>query len=400
MWDVREEFRGDRFMAAQPIAPLDYLARARGLSSLVAAHAAAGDRDRRLPTPMIEALKQAALFRMLQPARYGGGECDPTTFLSVQAALSEVDMSTGWLHGVMGVLAFHLALFSQAAQDEVWLDDPDALLASSYMPTGKAFPIPGGFQLSGRWGFASGADHADWFLLGGVAADESGQPRPMVFLVPRADVQVHDTWCTTGLRGTGSQDLSVAGRVVPEYRTHGLRDRFLGLSPGLSVNRAAIYRVPLPQLLFRVISSPAIGGLRGMLEAYLTHNGDRVTVTGAAAVTQLACAEAAAELHEMTTMMAANFDRLLDHAQAGSEAPIPDRMIYRLQASLVTERCCRLGARLFKATGASGLSTAKPFGRFLADIQAARQHAANQYEAHGRALGAAMLGQETEDTLL
>src|SRR3546814_5228279 len=75
-------------------------------------------------------------------------------------------MSTGWLAGVMGVLAFHLALFPAKAQTDVWDANPGALMACSYMQTGKAILTSDGYELSGRWRFASGADYADWFLLG------------------------------------------------------------------------------------------------------------------------------------------------------------------------------------------------------------------------------------------
>ncbi len=98
--------------------------------------------------------------------------------------------------------------------------------------------------------------------------------------------------------------------------------------------------------------------------------------------------------------MTANFEHFLYFVERGTEAEIEERMLARLQATMVAERCCRMAVRLFRASGASGLSVKKPFGRFLADIQAARQHIANQYESHGEALGGYMMGIEAEDTLL
>src|SRR3546814_7327260 len=82
----------------------------------------------------------------------------------------------------------------------------------------------------------------------------SSDLEPVIFLVPRHDVEILQTWRATGLRGTGSQDLSIERCFVPTHRIHGIRERFLGMSPGLEVNRAPLYRIPLPQLLFRVVS--------------------------------------------------------------------------------------------------------------------------------------------------
>ncbi|KAA2244264.1 acyl-CoA dehydrogenase family protein [Salinarimonas soli] len=363
-----------------------------------------GERLRRAPPRVMDALRASGLMRLLQPARYGGAQADPNEFFTVQAILASGDMSAGWVHGVMGVLAFHLALFDERAQDDVWGGRPDALLASSYMPVGRAVPVDGGFRLSGRWGFASGSDHCDWLLLGGSVSDGSGPADLRVFLVPRRDAVVHDSWDSSGLRGTGSHDVSVEDAFVPVHRTHRHEDRFHNRSPGLAVNTAPLYRIPLPQLLFRSISAPAIGALQGLLEAFVDHSTSRVAVTGHPVardpVAQLACAEAAAEIDEMLATQARNFARLAGLAGAGADAPLQERMVMRLHATMVAERCLRLAVRLFKASGASGLSRARPFGRIFADIQAGRQHAANQYEGHGRALGAAMLGIPAQDMLL
>src|SRR3546814_9080570 len=65
-------------------------------------------------------MRGEGLFRTLQPRRFGGGEADIAAFFDKQIEISATDMSTGWLAGVMGVLAFHLALFPAKAQTDVW----------------------------------------------------------------------------------------------------------------------------------------------------------------------------------------------------------------------------------------------------------------------------------------
>src|SRR3546814_17568808 len=87
-------------------------------------------------------------------------------------------------------------------------------MACSYMQTGKAILTSDGYELSGRWRFASGADYADWFLLG-ARLERAGEIEPVLFLVPRHDVEILQTWRATGVRGTGSPDLSIARRFVP-----------------------------------------------------------------------------------------------------------------------------------------------------------------------------------------
>ncbi len=381
------------------------IARASAMIPTLCDRVAVGERDRRLPPETIAELRGAGFYRVLQPKRYGGYEMAPSVMNELQIELSRGDMSVGWVYGVTAVLAFHLALLHERAQDDVWSANPDALLAASYMPTGKATPVEGGFRLSGRWGYASGVDHCDWIFLGGLASrTDDAPPDACAFLLPRRDVEIIDNWRTMGLRATGSHDVAARDIFVPAYRVHRHIDRFSGASAGLAVNSGPLYRLPLPQLLFRAITSSCIGALQAMLDAFIEHNRARITVMGASAaadaVAQCVAAETLAAIDEMRAMIHRNVAALTSYAARREEAPIRERQIQRMHATMVPERCCALAQRLFKASGTSALLEEKPFARILADLSAARQHAAVQYEQHGRVMGAAMMGIETTDTLL
>ena len=128
--------------------------RARGLQPALRARAAAASEARRMPADTVAELLDTGLLRLLQPARFGGGEAHPLTFFEAQAALAEACPSTAWVYGVVGVHAWQLALFDARAQDDVWGDDPAALISSSYMPVGQVTPVEGGFRLSGRGGYS------------------------------------------------------------------------------------------------------------------------------------------------------------------------------------------------------------------------------------------------------
>jgi len=95
-----------------------------------------------------------------------------------------------------------------------------------------------------------------------------------------------------------------------------------------------------------------------------------------------------------------NFRALHDCAERGATPPLELRLLYKFQSAAVIERCTRLAARLFKATGAGGLSDQLPFGGIFADLMAARQHISNQYEFYGSNWGATMFGLENKDLLV
>jgi alkylation response protein AidB-like acyl-CoA dehydrogenase len=84
--------------------------------------------------------------------------------------------------------------------------------------SGKAEKVEGGYRITARKVFTSGAPTGD-LLMTGAVLDSAGEP-PIVlhFGVPMSSphVKVLDTWHTLGMRGTGSHDVMIDGHVVPE----------------------------------------------------------------------------------------------------------------------------------------------------------------------------------------
>src|SRR5919107_5975838 len=100
----------------------------------------ATEQARRVPAESIAELTAAGVFRLLQPKQYGGLEGDPVEFYEVIKSIAGACGSTGWVSSVVGVHPWQLALFPQQAQQEVWGEDSDTLVSSSYAPMGKLTP--------------------------------------------------------------------------------------------------------------------------------------------------------------------------------------------------------------------------------------------------------------------
>src|SRR6185312_5151361 len=211
----------------------ELIARARELIPLLRERADEDEARRSVNPDTIRRMKEAGLFRVLQSKRWGGSEAGQRTFAEIQIALAEGDMSVGWVYGVLGLHNLHVCLMDDRAARDVWGSDSSILISSPYMPGGIAKPVPGGFELSGRWAYSSGCDHCDWTFLGGTV--EGAQTDYRSFLLPRADTRIVDAWHTTGLASTGSQDIVVEKAFIPEYRTHSFLDGFRGTNPGRAV---------------------------------------------------------------------------------------------------------------------------------------------------------------------
>lgn len=384
------------------VTPELLLSRAREMIPRLAERARKTEELRRLPDETLVEMRDAGFFRVLQPRQYGGYEMDPQVFYEVCMTLAEGCMSTAWVYGVVGVHNWQIALFDPRAAAEVWGQDTDVRIASTYMPKGQVKPVEGGFRFSGRWGFSSGIDHCDWVFLGGLIFSEGQPPEYRTFLLPKSDYEVVDTWQVMGLKGTGSKDIVVKDVFVPEYRTHKASDGFMGTNPGRDTFTADLYKLPFGQIFVRAVSSAAIGGLQGALNTFLDFAklrvGDMGNKTSEQAPAQLAASDTAIAIDEMKLVLNRNFDVLMGKIRAGKALDdVQQRLHFRTQAAQVVERSARHAYQLFSACGGRGIFLDFPLHRYMLDIMAARGHYANNPEQFGRNYGSVMLGKENAD---
>jgi 3-hydroxy-9,10-secoandrosta-1,3,5(10)-triene-9,17-dione monooxygenase len=126
------------------------LAAVRDLLPVLRERAQEAEDARVIPTETVKSLEEAGVFRLLQPARHGGLEADPLTFYQAVRMIASACGLTGWVASVVGVHPWQLALFPPAAQEEVWGEDTNTRMSSSYAPTGRAQLAEGGHRLKGR----------------------------------------------------------------------------------------------------------------------------------------------------------------------------------------------------------------------------------------------------------
>jgi 3-hydroxy-9,10-secoandrosta-1,3,5(10)-triene-9,17-dione monooxygenase len=344
--------------------------------------------DRRVvPAESVKALAETGFFRLLQPAAFGGHEADPVTFLTAVRLIASACGSTGWVASVLGVHPWQLALFPPRAQEEVWGGDPATRMSSSYAPTGRAEAADGGHRLTGRWSFSSGCDHATWALLGAIVPDGDGHPADFrTFLLPASDYEVDDVWDTVGLRGTGSNDIVVAGAFVPEHRSLSFADVSRCACPGHQANPAPLYRLPYGSLFSYSITTPIIGMATGAYDAHVAYQRERVRAAyvGQKAAEdpfgQVRIAEAAAELDAAWLAAQRNMTELMEHARAGEKIPIPLRLRVRRDQVRGTGQAIRAVDLLFENSGGRALRAGTPIQRFWRDAHAGRVHAINDPE--------------------
>ncbi|WP_020495450.1 3-hydroxy-9,10-secoandrosta-1,3,5(10)-triene-9,17-dione monooxygenase oxygenase subunit [Sciscionella marina] len=362
---------------------------------------------RKVHDESIKSLEAAGFFLLLQPARYGGLEADPVEFYRTVTDIASACGSTGWVASILGLHPWHLALFDDKAQREVWGEDKNARISSSYAPMGKAKIVEGGYRLSGRWSFSSGCDHATWVFLGGPVLDEEGNPVDFcTYLLPIADYQIIDVWDTVGLRGTGSNDILVEDVFVPEHRVLSFKDMARCSGPGQEVNESPIYRLPYGTVHPSCITAPIIGMARGAYEAHVSYMGERVRAAYAGEQSKedpfakVRIAEAASEIDAAWLQLSRNVDEELELVRAGKTIPMPMRTRARRDQVRGTERSIAAIDRLFENSGGRALRNGTPIQRFWRDAHAGRVHAANDPERAYVLYGTGEFGLPVRDAMV
>ena len=226
MTAVRLRDGGDGEAPAPPGDATEILRRARALAPVLRERADEIERARRLPSDVVESLRATGVFRMGFARDWGGPELSSIAQTEVIEALSYGDASAGWCAMIGSDTGLYAAFLDRDAAERMF-PVLDLVTAGLLFPSGRADAVAGGYRLTGRWQFGSGVTHADW-VVSGAFRYRDGVPEPgpggvghgsILLMVPRSDVEVLDTWHTTGLAGSGSCDYTITDLFVPRVHT-------------------------------------------------------------------------------------------------------------------------------------------------------------------------------------
>jgi alkylation response protein AidB-like acyl-CoA dehydrogenase len=246
--------------------------------------------------------------------------------------------------------------------------------------------------VNGRWGFASGVHHTTWLSLG-VLLSQGDVLEPRGVLIPTSAVEILDTWDVSGLRGTGSNDVTVKDLFVPDERT-------LHLVGGAPRVEGTLYRFPLFGLLALGVASVALGIARGAIDD-LTALATEKTPSGSRrrladrGHAQMEVAKATAELAAAEAFISNDVGLIYWDASEGEDPDLHDRTRLRLASTHATRMAARVVDRMYDLGGGTSIYSSSRLQRAFRDVHAATQHmvvAPATYELTGRLL----LGVETD----
>jgi alkylation response protein AidB-like acyl-CoA dehydrogenase len=310
------------------------------------------------------------------------------------------DGSVGWC-AMIGCDSGYITAFLD--QDVARAMYPDLLVATgaAATTTGKARRVPGGYRVDGRFPFVSGCHHCEWawlgctvFVDGAQRVGDNGVPETRQCFLRLSQGEILDTWYTTGLCGTGSNDLAVRDVFVPEEHTFSFQD------PQLIRRSGPLYAFPF--LFIAKGPGTALGIARHAIDALIQ------TAAGKPArrYTLGERVEAPKVLRDDVYVQdaVARAETLLTSARAHTFDVVGDLWASLLDGRQPTDRqlalfttltphvfggCVEVVQLIYKAAGGAAVYRKGPLDRCLRDILTANQHVvatARTYEMAGRLL--------------
>ncbi|MFG1791178.1 acyl-CoA dehydrogenase family protein [Nocardia sp. NPDC049149] len=354
----------------------EILSRAKNTAAVLREHAVEIEQNRQLPQTVVDLLRGTGVFRMAMPKTWGGPELTSVQQTEVVEALATGDASAAWC----AMIGADSGIYSGYLQDSVareMFPSLDMVVAGFVNPIGRAERVPGGYLISGRWPFGSGVTHCDWLAAGCLVyrdgelePDTDGDPTQWRVMMARpSDFEIHDTWYTTGLAGTGSRDYSVSELFVPEEHS---------FTFAIPHREGLLHRAP--DAIVRKMPGVPLGVARAALDYVRSMAATRVDRTtgkpwGESYRVQMTIAEAEMDLAAARSAVFASLERQW-HGLANAEPQTADERVATALARHKAFQTARsIVVQLFNLVGGSAIYRPSPLDRWLRDVNTMCQHA-------------------------
>lgn len=365
---------------------------------------------RRLPDQTIEELEAIDFFRLHVPAEFGGFELDGETLYAVARLLSQACCSTAWTSCFLAAHAIAIGRYSIEAQREVFGDRGYALSAGSFhpLPGSEGKLVDGGLLVSGRWDFCSGILHSDWcFVDVPLAPGQESSVQRYTCLFPVSEIQVHDVWQTTGMRGTGSNDVSVEGIFVPQHRMLPTLDFFAAESPGSAAHPDyAFLKVPFYRVAAIMHAAFVNGSADRFLEVFRTEVAPRrMRPVGAgplidAPLTHSRYAAAEQAVHVAGLLSEWQVQQVGDLYGGAHEPELDQRALLRLSSVGSIVQAAQAVELLTRVSGGSMFKRGSELDRIRRDVSVMLNHNSGDWDFHSETAGRILLGLPADSTAM
>jgi alkylation response protein AidB-like acyl-CoA dehydrogenase len=366
---------------------------ARRITPVIRKHADEAEQERRLSPPVLAALHDSGLLRMCTPQSLGGLEVDPLTRALVIEEISGHDTAAGWTLANPLDCAYLCARLPDAGAEDIYSRGANIVIAAQFGHPMQATPTQGGYRITGRSPFISNCHDADWIattavVMSGDPSPAAGAPEVVVAYLPRESCQVIDTWHVMGMRGTGSNDVTVTDVFVPTARTFPFVPEFtLG-----SHYQGPLYRFPLIGMVASDLPPLLLAVARRAIEEVSMLAQGKVPVAANAklrerASAQAKLAQAEASLRAARVFLYDTLRETWESTIAGETFSLRHKADVLLAMTHAVQSAVQTVELTYRIAGTSGIYTQNPLERYFRDVQVMRHHAfgaETRYETVGQ----------------
>jgi len=370
-----------------PRPTLDVLVeRARALQPSLREAAEEAEKSRRVSAEIMRRAVSAGLANLMKPARFGGYEYGPSALIRIAYELAQGCGSTAWAVMIANVDNWFASYWPLEVQQDIWGTNPDNLIAGLGVPTGSCERAEGGFQIKGRWPWASNCENSAWAFVSALLPEADGTAGGVGwFMVPLSQLAIdQDSWFVSGMQGTGSKTLYADAPIfVPAVRTIRFDDIATRRVPGCSVPANPMANFAFSTFGAAGLLGPIIGMARGALDCFVEATKAKVRVSmrpgaptpaGQNPFVQERIGRAGAMIDAALTVALAELQAAEQQVFATGQLGIDERIRVRRTFGFCVRQAVDAVCLVTEMAGASAADSRLPLQRFWRDINAASRH--------------------------
>lgn len=352
------------------------------IGPFIAQHVESEQLNRRLSEPVLNALREAGLYKLYLPASLGGIESDPVTTATLVEKVAQFNTAAAWSMMVANISAWFCCPFPEKGIETIYKGEQDVFLAGALHPPGRAIKVEGGYRITGRTPLASNVHEAKWVFVSALVMEgdqvkfNNGHPEIIGVFINPDDCTVIDTWYTIGLRATDSNDVVANDVFVPEHLS-------FHLVPGFKKSRyfeGLLYNFPAVGISAASLIAPiALSVASNAIDEFKALAAKKTSFGSATSLKERGTVQRKLGMAEALVYSSrAYLYRTLDDAWRKTinreEFSLEEKGKLLLAATHTNQSCFQAVDMLYSAAGTTAIYTSHKLARYFTDAQVIRQH--------------------------